>query len=340
MTETSTAQPDVQEPILAPEEIDALMQAVAPSEQAQALLATLPPIHQPESVESFDFSAGSDNGPDRYPLLFNLQQRVAESLKEQWTETFQREISVSSEGIDERVYQDIIQANDETAQVFFIYEVHGFGRMMLTCDMPLIVAYIDAMLGGTGEAFGDSAEALSPVEMSLSMRIGTSLEKLLANMWEPVHDMPFSLLKIEVEPQFLAVAANTDTCFSVKFEIKIAEEFRGHMHLHYPRGFLEPILDGLRASSSDEPNTKDEEWDSLLQKSIEQVPLTVRLELGQCHLNIKQFLALRSGDFLPLSKGEQEPSTLWVSSSPMFEAMPGSQDGLLAAELTKQLTHD
>ncbi|MCF6209060.1 MAG: hypothetical protein L3J61_06755, partial [Ghiorsea sp.] len=152
------------EPILAPEEIDALMQAVAPSEQAHALLATLPPVPQPETVEDFDFaSVESDNGPERYPLFFNLQQRLTESLNEQWDETFQRDVSLSSEGIDERLYQEIIDDNEETKQVFFVYEVDGFGRMMVSIELPLVVAYIDAMLGGKGEAFGETGEDLTPV---------------------------------------------------------------------------------------------------------------------------------------------------------------------------------
>ncbi|MDX8384831.1 MAG: FliM/FliN family flagellar motor switch protein [Ghiorsea sp.] len=340
MTATTDTNINQQEPILAPEEIDALMEAVAPSEQASAMLATLPPIEQPEHVEAFDYASAVEDAPDRYPLFDNLRQRMGESLKEQWADVFKREISVSPEGLERRIYQDVLQDDVETPQVFFVYEVDGFGRMMVACELTLIVAYIDAMLGGLGEVIGDVSDTLSPVELKLSSRIAASLEKLLAGMWEPVRSMKFTLLKLEVDPQFLAVAGSTDPCFSVKYEIKTSEEMRGYFHIHYPRSFLEPVLDSLRSAISDEPAVIDEEWESTLQNSIEQVPLTLRLELAQCNLNIKQFLGLRAGDFLPLSKSEAEPSTLWVSSTPMFQAMPGSQDGILAAELTASLPSD
>ncbi len=328
------------EPILAPEEIDALMQAVAPSEQAHALLATLPPVAQPESIEDFDFaSVESDNGPERYPLFFNLQQRMTESLNEQWDETFQRDVQLSSEGIDERLYQEIIEDNKEMKQVFFVYEVDGFGRMMVTIELPLVVAYIDAMLGGMGESFGEIGEDLTPVEQRLSARIGAGFEKLMVSMWEPVSKMKYALSKLDTEPQFLAVAPVSESCFSVKFSVKISDDLKGFIHLHYPRTFLEPVLESLRTATSDDAG-KDPLWETQLQKSIEQVPLTVRLELGQCELSIKQFLGLRSGDFLPLRKSAHDSAVLWVSSTPMFEAMPGSQDGQLAAELTNQLAQD
>jgi len=339
MTDSVDSAVDQQEPILAPEEIDALMQAVAPSEQAQAMLATLPPVEQPELVEDYDFSGQGDNGPERYPLLYSLQSRMTEELKEHWSEVFRREILLSGEGIELLTYQEILN-DDEVNRVFLVYDVDGFGRMMITCEIRLLISYIDAMLGGSGEAFEKGAHVLSPVEQTLALRVGKVFEGQLLSMWEPVSHMPFSLQKIETESQFLSVAGGSDPCFSITHAVKIADDFVGNIKLHFPRTFLEPVLDSLRSANSDDPTVKDSEWESLLQKSIEQVPLTVRLELGQCNLNIKQFLALRSGDFLPLRKSENEPSTLWVSSSPMFEAMPGSQDGNLAAELTKQLAHD
>ncbi|MDQ6989824.1 MAG: FliM/FliN family flagellar motor switch protein [Mariprofundaceae bacterium] len=339
MTETTPAT-DRQEPILAPEEIDALMQAIAPQEQAHALFASLPPIPQPEQVDSFDFASAVEDSPEKYPLFLNLQQRLAETLKEQWTDTFKREIPVGSAQISRRIYQDILQDDVEAPQVFFVYNVEGFGRMMVSCELTLIVAYIDAMLGGHGEVFGQGSDILSPVELSLAKRIASSLEKLLSNMWSPVREMHFSLIKLEVDPQFLAVASSTDPCFSAQYEIKTSEELRGAFYIHYPRTFLEPVLDSLRSVISDEPLMVDEEWESTLQTSMEQVPLSLRLELGQCQLDIQQFLALREGDLLPLSKSEQEPSTLWVSSIPRFQAMPGSQDGMLAAELLEKLNHE
>jgi len=43
------------EPILAPEEIEALMAEIQPFEQTDAMFASFPPIQQPEQVEAFQF---------------------------------------------------------------------------------------------------------------------------------------------------------------------------------------------------------------------------------------------------------------------------------------------
>jgi len=340
MTEAVGTPAEQAEPILAPEEIDALMQAVVPSEEADALFATLPDVPQPEHVEAFDFASSDPSGPERYPLFSTLQHRMKESLKELWSETFQRDILTESKGIEQRIYENILEDDKKTPQVYFIYDVDGFGRMVVAYDLALIIAYIDAMLGGHGETFDEGSDVLSPVEMKLSRRIGLALEKVLLKMWSPVCNMNYQLQKIEVEAQFLGVAAISDMCFSVGFQLELSDELKGAVSLHYPRSFLEPVLDNLRTAATDDLGVHDASWTKSLEKGLTQVPITMRLEFGQCHLDIQQFLGLRAGDFLPLSKNEHDPATLWVSSSPMFEVMPGSQDGQLAAELLEPLGED
>jgi len=322
-------------PILEPEEIEALVASVAPGETVEALFATLPSLKQPEKVEEFSFEAAGGDGPSRYPLFISLQERMSEAVKDQWTDLFNRDIAVALLDMDQISYKEVISGDEP--QVFFAYSVEGFGRMMISFDLPLIVAHVDAMLGGNGEAYGEEILDLSPVERSLSERIAHSLEMHLEKAWEPVAVLDFVMFKIDTDPQFLAVAGSYDACFSMTFEIQLDENVKGKFSLHYPRSFLEPMLDNLRSTMSDEPTAVDAEWEHKLQDSLNSVPITMRLEMGQCTMNIGQFLTLSPGDYLPLKVSESEPSILWVDRIPMFKAKAGSQDGILAAELIQEI---
>jgi len=342
----SSEEPDIAEsvpetaenkPVLEPEEIDALMASMAPDEQAEAMFASLPPLIQPEAVEAYDFSGGGDAGPGKYPLFINVQERLIEEMNEQWADIFNREVTITNESMTQKSYLDII--NEESDRVYFSYSVEGHGRMMLTFETSLIVAYVDAMLGGSGEAYGSDHESLSPVELRLAERIASSLEKLLEDKWRPVHEMDFHLFKLETDPQFLAVAGAGDDCFAINFEVKLDEGMKGIFSLCYPRAFLEPILDSLRSTVSDDAVTVDEEWEAEIGRAMETVPLSIRVELGTCTMDISKFLKLSPGDLLPLSKGEQEPSVLWIGSMPMFDVMAGSQDGKLAIEIMNESNH-
>jgi len=322
------------EPILAPEEIQALMAEVAPSEHAEALFASLPPIKQPEHVDAFHFDNSDEDSPERYPMFVNLQERLVEMLDEQWDELFKRDISIQLSGLDNSVYKDLITV--DKAQVYFVFEVEGYGRMMLTFDTAIIVAFVDAMLGGDGEST-DSPKTLSPVELRLSERIAEKMASLLSNLWAPVHTLAFRPYKLDYDPQFLAVTGAMEKCFSAYFEAKLSDDLTGQLGVHYPRPFLEPMLELLRVTLSDEPTETDTEWSDSLMHCISQTPANVCFELGRCQIDIGAFLALKAGDFLPLKTRSTDPCSLWIEDIPMFQARAGEKDGVLAAEIIKPI---
>lgn len=323
-------------PVLEPEEIDALMASMAPDEHAEALFASLPPMHQPQEVGPYDFASKDENGPARYPLFVNLQERFSEALKEHWDGLFQRDTEMKFHTMGQKKYQEIIAA--ETPQVYFAYEVSGYGRMMVGLDVALVVAQVDAMLGGGGEAFGDkSSQSLSPVEQRLAQRISKAVEKLLETVWMPIEELDFELYKLDTDSQFMSLAGSSDPCFFVSFESGFGHDLKGMVTLCYPRTFLEPLLDKLRSTVSDDVVEDDDEWQGQLEQALLDVPLELHLELGRCRINIGKFLQLKPGDFLPFSRNESDPSTLKVSKVALFKAMPGSQDGQLAAELIEEV---
>ncbi|GAV19411.1 flagellar motor switch protein FliM [Mariprofundus micogutta] len=318
------------EPILAPEEIEALMAEVAPSEETEALFAALPPIKQPENVDEYHFSSADDDGPERYPMFVNLQERLVEILDEQWDELFRRDINVHVDRLENTVYKDLITV--ESPQVYFVFEVEDNGKMMITCDTAMIVAFVDAMLGGEGES-SDTPQSLSPVEMRLSHRIAVKLANSLSTVWAPVHELDFQVIKLDDDPQFLAVTSAYETCFSAYFEVKISDNLTSKFGIHYPQPFLEPMLETLRVTVSDEPTETDTEWADALMDSISHTPTNIRFQLDSCQVDIGTFLNLKPGDFLPMKIRQNELCTIWIEDICMFEAKPGDQNGMLAAEI-------
>ncbi|HCS12951.1 MAG TPA: hypothetical protein DIW28_04045, partial [Zetaproteobacteria bacterium] len=95
------------QPVLEPEEIAALMEKIAPNEQAQAIFATLPPIPQPEHVEAFSYESEGPEGPERYPLYAVIQQHLCEHLREHMNDTFQRTITLDLDGMTQAPYEEL-----------------------------------------------------------------------------------------------------------------------------------------------------------------------------------------------------------------------------------------
>lgn len=320
------------EPILAPEEIEALMAEVAPAEQTDAMFASLPPVAQPEHVEVYRFNVNDEDRPERYPMFVNLQERLIEMLDEQWHELFKRDVSVQVSSLESLLYKDIVSV--DAPQVYFVFEADGYGRMLVSFDTALIVAFVDAMLGGDGDA-DDNPQTLSAVELRLSERIADKISKTLSDLWQPVYPLDFSLHKLDYDPQFLAVTGAMEKCFSTFFDIKLNDELNGQMGIYYPRSFLEPMLDVLRVTVTDDSGDADMEWTNALMQRLSQTPAALRFELGRCQIDIGAFLKMMPGDFLPISTRLNDPCSLWIDEIPLFQATPGEKDGGLAAEITE-----
>ena len=109
------------------------------------------------------------------------------------------------------------------------------------------------------------------------------------------------------------------------------------MESHYPRQFLEPMLETLHVAISDEPSDSDSEWRDSLVDRIAMTPASVCFELGRCQIDIETFLNLKPGDALPLSVRANEACALSVEGIPMFLARPGEQQGALAAEIIEAI---
>lgn len=318
------------QPVLEPEEIAALMEKIAPNEKAQAIFATLPPIPQPEHVEAFSYESEGPEGPDRYPLYAVIQQHLSEHLREHMNDLFQRTITLDLEGMQQKNYEEVIAPED--SRVYLVYDCEGFGLMLVVVDTRLVVTYVDALLGGIGEAH-PTMEELSPVEERLAVRFANALKAMLEEAWKPICPIRFKLIKVETDVDFLGVAAARDSCFNTTFVIKLCKDVQGSMHMCYPRTFLEPILNDLRSNAQEAPAALDETWSRELKACLQDAPVELRLELGSLPMLVREFLTLKPGDHLPIYKREIDPVTLWVESDPMFQVMAGQRNGSLAAEI-------
>jgi len=317
-------------PVLEPEEVAALMRQVAPGESAEAIFATLPPLPQPERVEPFSFDAQGPEGPDRFPLFGSVQERFSEILNEQWQERFRMDCDITLDEASLTRYGDIVNA--EHPALYLVYENSGLGLMLARVTIPLAIAYVDALLGGQGEAPAD-AGALSPVEERLCRKqLAADIEHMMEDAWKPVFPMDFILKRMDADPQFLGVATPEAPCFSAVHRIRLGE-LEGEIGLHFPRAFLDPILERLRDDGASDPESDDPEWRDALISALAPTPVTLRLELGRVPMDIRRFLSLKPGDHLPLGCRENDPLDVWIDETPAFRALAGQKDGWLAAEI-------
>jgi len=322
-------------PVLAPDEIAALMAGMGPEEEAQALFASLPPMPQPKNVEKISLEQMAANSPAQSPDFVKLHELLTEALNERWLQPLNEEAAIEMSGMNSETYGEIL--NSEDHRVYCIFPCGSSGNVMMVLDIPVAVGLIDLMLGGLAKAIDTDISSLSRVEQRLCQRLAKSIGDILGETWQTVSDTSFELSLIETRKDFLEVASDRDPFTSIRYQINLNESLQGKMTIHYPLTMLEPLLETMR-SSQEEDLLPDDDWMNRMRLATDQLPLTLRLELGSCRLTIREFLNISTGDIIPLGVAEKEAVKLWVESVPMFLAMPGHRNGALAAEIIKPIT--
>ena len=325
---------------LEPEEVKDLLNEFSSEEIGEAAMSSLPELTQPNPEDISDFSFGDEeNGPDKYPLFLGVQERTIKDWRETWSELFNKEIDIKDSNIINTSYLEMI--NEPEKMVYFSFDCDGLGRMLVAVEMNLIVSAVNSMLGGDGEVNTESASSLSPVEFKLSRRISKQIERFMEDSWAPIKELDFKPNKIDTEHQFLAVAGNNEKVFGSSAKVAISESVVGTIRIAYPISFIEPILDTLRINDQgDDLALSDPEWDKSLRDAVNDIEVTLTVELGRIVLKIHEFLNLKEGDFLDVKKKQGDILLAKIRDSNVFEVTVGDKDGTLVAEITNNLNGD
>jgi len=334
--ESIAAEPEsIAAPVLNPNEIAALMASIGPEEEAKALFATLPPMSQPKKVKKLSLQQMAANSPVRSPSFIKLHELLTEALQRQWLEPINDEAVMELQEMVSETYAKVLKPDG--VKVYFVFDCKERGCMLISLDTPTAVALVDFMLGGAAKSVNSEINVLSRVEQRLCRRIGQAVAVVMTEIWQTGCDISFDLCLIETKPDRLEIAASSDPFASVRYALNLNESLSGEMAIHYPLTMLDPLLKSMRAAHDDDPRDKDEAWIADLRRATDKLPLTLRLELGHCQLTIRDFLNVSTGDILPMNMNEHDPATLWVESVPMFLAMPGHRNGILAAEIREPI---
>ena len=319
------------EPVLNEGEIQALLGAIAPEEEANALLASLPDMPQPEKIDDYEFREEEKSGLNDYPRFSQMHDRFTESLLQSWKGNFTQSISVFFKETVEHSYFEVLDNDDP--RIYFTLEAPGVGSTLIILDKALVISYIDALLSGEGEVSPDEESVMTSLEVKLAERIASTIAAMLNELWAPIISLDLQLKQIDMDPMNLLMTGEDEACFLVTNVIVLGEIVRGDVTICYPFSFLEPMLISMRSQTREAAESIDEEWNSDLRRSIVNSPIELRLELDRCKIRVQDFLNYKIGDFLPIVLPEREPATFWIDKYKSYHATPGQQDGMLAAEI-------
>lgn len=315
--------------ILSQAEVDALLSAVSGGGAMPAASAAAPPMAPPradpvtgKSVALYDFRRPDRVSKDQMRTLQNLHEGYARLLSTTLTSMLRTLVEINLVSVDQLTYQEVIMSISSPSCIYIFQMEPLESSAIFEVNPSLIFIMLDRLFGGQGRSI-DSNRELTDIERTVIYKI---IERSLMDLkvvWENIGIFSPKIESYETNPQFVQIAPPGETVILISLEVRMRNG-SGLMSLCFPFILLESIMDKLSGESwISAQKTTTQETRRLVEKELSATQTTLRAQIGETKLSVRDFLQLSVGDVLVLDKLATSDLVLFVEDRPKFLGKPG-----------------
>ena len=327
--------------ILSQAEIEALLSSLNP-DAGPAMDVAVPELApaggqgRPRQIstayEVYDFRRPDKFSKDQLRTLQMLHETFARISGSSLSAFLRSPVNIDLISLEQVPFEEYLRSIQSS--VFTVMTIPPLnGQAVLEMEFSTVLIMIDKLLGGPGRPMERSV--LTDIEQPLVKQMVERMFHALKSAWEGVVIVNPSIESIETSAQFVQIAPPTDIVISILFEIRIGEA-RGAMSLCIPYMVLKPVTTKLSAQKWFASGNRKQkpEYRRALVHHINAAPVECTVKLGNCRLNVRDFLHLKSGDVVRLDQRSERDIQMLVSKTPKFEGRPALHGRKLVFNVT------
>ena len=207
--------------------------------------------------------------------------------------------------------------------------------MIVECDVNIVFAMIEVLLGGTG-APGDGSRELSEIEEEIMQDVVALIARQVESVWR------FPNLALtpgrRIKPSLVQQYCQANERLAVaKFEMELGPA-RGTFQMVLPPAFLGALIQQIK---KDEPQKKGSVRyfpRPNIRERILDCDIEVAAELPGLRVAVRDLIALQPGSVLKLRAPVRQPGMLTAGGQGIFESVPVRNGSQKAAQLGRRVT--
>ena len=258
-----------------------------------------------------------------------------ETFSRQWgtqlTSRLRAVSTVTLESVSMVSYDEYVRSLPEMTTVLLCTVEQTRSTAILELPIPMVMTWVDYLLGGPGRVDESSLRELTEIEMTL---VRDLLHHVLANLtyaFAAVMPIDVTIRSAQYNPQFVQAAPASEPVITAAFAIQ-AGETESSASFMIP---AEILLAGLRAGEdldarSDEERAAQRHAQSMLARGIREVPVDVSVRFASRTVHPRDVVSLAVGDVVPLSHRTSTPLDVVVDGVVMARAAAGTNGNRLA----------
>jgi flagellar motor switch protein FliM len=325
--------------IFSQEEIDALLSATGSDDEDGAPSVSAGDVRSTSNrpIITYDFKHPSRVSKDQTRTLENLHSNLARMMASSFSTMQRSVVDCDIAFVDQTTYAEFIMSlSNPSCSYTFTIEPLG-GPAIIDFSLPVAYSFIDRQFGGTGGNPPSEARPLTAIERTVMTKVVTRTLADLEATWEALLKIQVSDAELETNPEFMQVAAPSDTVVLIAFEVN-SQHVSGLVNLCYPYFTLEPVMAYLNVQTwaSRERGRRESQQEERMTQ-LDRVVAPVKVMLGKTKVPLSTVLNLEEGDVLRLETTLAEDAVVFVGDRPKFLARPGLQGKRRAVQLTERI---
>lgn len=266
----------------------------------------------------------------RWPVLDLVHERFCKLLAAEMTRKLQFVVTIENQPSHRVAHNTYIgDLPDSTL-------VHEFAMEPLTdlawftLDFAALFAMVDSYFGGTGQIADDMPmRELTATERRVTNHVMVCVTEALGEAWKMVQNLGIrhnASIKVDRLKKF----DKSGIVVSCPMTLKLPGG-ESTACLSYPYAMLEPLA-GKLGRDERRPERKDTVFSRELQAGLMDCSLDVRGVLAESEISLRELLALKPGDFIPLKTVENVEFK--TENMPLFDARVGISNGRVSASVS------
>ncbi len=316
--------------LLTQDEIDALLHGVSSGDVETE--EALGPDGKPHS---YDFASQDRIVRGRMPTLEMINERFARHFRISLFNLLRRSAEISVRGVQMLKFSEYMQSLFVPTSLNLVRVRPLRGTALFVLDPKLVFIIVDNFFGGDGR-FPAKIEGreFTPTEQRVIQMILDLAFKDLKAAWNPVLEVGFDFLNMEVNPQFANIVSPSEVVVVNSFNVEL-EGGGGDLHVTMPYAMIEPIRELLDAGIQSDRAEVDERWTHALRDEIKMAEVEISSMLASATLTMREVLKLKPGDVIPIDLPELV--TLLAEDIPVLRGRYGVHRGNMAVKVTQQV---
>ena len=321
------------EPILSPEELEALSGHAGPGPAAG--LVGLPDPAEPPVI-AYDLTSEDRPVRGHLPTLDLIHVGLAEAFGASLERSIGEAVRVTSDDAQLAKLGACLSFIPSPSCICVV-ELQPIGEPALVVVEPaLVLGLMTRSYGGADVPTAELARSLdrppTPVERDYGRRICERFGHAMRTAWAPVAPLHLRVSSIAFSPRFATIVPAGDIVATSVFEVS-AGAISGQVQFIVPYASLRPYHSVLQSPVRHGESQRARTWQEQMEDHVGAIEVEVMAELGRTTLPMGRLARLAAGHVLRLANDEQEPIVLYVEGAPKALGTLIVQNGNIAIRL-------